>query len=1351
MAQLAIAAVGALALGPVGLGLTTAGTGFMLGSLAYSLMAPGQKSYGPRLNDLKVTGTEYGAAIPWVAGSPRVAGQIIWASERRETATEEEQGKGGGPTYTSYTYDLDLLILVSENEISGIARIWSNGELIYGDGVAQSGAWVDMRVYTGAVDQLPDPTYEAAVGLGNAPAYRGMGVVMIQGLQLGNGGSIPNLTFEVAKTMAQSDEDDYQDKGPNSFQITCDYQNNPGTIGFQGTVESPAKFGRSGHIIGNVTTPKQGLQIVGGANVLTIGQRNFTFRAWLYSPHDSYESSRGVIFANGSHDGYSYGLYISMSETGRLFIGVREFLISAFSEPEIYRLNEWFYLVIQRVGTSLKGYINGVQVLSVELPGGFFMTNDDPWEVGGSMAAHTNFNGYYDDVEFAWAVRSTVPPTAQLRADEHTAFYIPFNGIHGGLADTEDLRGVVDQVMRRCGYPPGDWDSLGLDDIEQPVRALALGSVSNSRSVLEALQQAFMFECSAAEQIGFRPRAIEPVVTIGFVDLGMSSGSGGEDEPFALTLGNDLELPAQLALSYPNMAGDYQAATEFSDRLLSGQQSTEAIQTALGLLPAEAKAVVDGLLMDRVASLATATLKLPLKYARLEPGDVINAVNSDGRTYRLRVQSKTDAMPIIELQCVLDDVGAIESAAVTDTGYVSTDTVIQPAGTIFEALDIPILRDADDAPGFYLAVAPRRAQASDRWLGAVAAQSWDGVNYAQLLTTTAQSVMGTATTALASWQGGVVFDERSTVTVQVSGELASSTREAMLLDESINALLLGSEILRFRSAALLSPGSYLLSGLLRGQRGTEWAMGWHAAGERCILLGNGLRRVASQANEIGLPRQIKAVTLGAFLSSGVAKDFTDAGVALKPFSPANPRALRDGGAIVVSWQRRTRLSYLYAGSSPVVPLGEALEAYRVRVLLGGVVLRTATVNAALFRYTEAMQVQDGLTSSSVPEFEICQLSAIAGAGYPAFIGIEALDAHDDFDAAQLSSCMHDGEQFIAVRWDDGLRVYVSADGAVFQHVGTHDSDRLGIYEEGVTKGDAGYAYFPKYYAYTGSGAGWYSALTPELAKTFPPATGAEAPIGDARPLCMAWDEIGHRYVRVLEDKTFATSADGLTWDTPAPMLLPEVPGGWAWYIKMSMRLFKSGGYWYALHSAFGQQYDAGSLMLMRSTDLIVWQACPGTAAHMPPPGVSSWRVWSVFAVAAKDGVFVITAAGARQGSAGELLDTQQLVLRSTDGFNFEIVYEQPYINTSGQSDFGEIKPVGEGGFVASGRGGVLVSTDAGLTWTRRAMDPPPKQMRSNGSVVVASRTTGSSGANECWYTTNGAMWRRSSAQEGNVL
>ena len=981
MAQLAIAAVGALALGPVGLGLTTAGTGFMLGSLAYSLMAPGQKSYGPRLNDLKVTGTEYGAAIPWVAGSPRVAGQIIWASDRRETATEEEQGKGGGPTYTSYTYDVDLLILLSENVIKGVSRLWSNGELVYSAGVAKAGAWADLRVYTGADDQLPDPTYEAAVGLGNAPAYRGMGTVLIQGLQLGSGGSIPNLTFELAESLPGYSQKILYQFGAGSPDV--DKSGN----GFGINESVNASFTSNGLNVTTALDPYSYARHKSSAALLVSG--DFTLEIFWRASASPQPKSYPVILEMVSPLGAGRVesiliTYDEPSARGRYKI----YTNPAIYVSGVYESHDFAHLCLMRHGGDIGFFVNGVRDggmvfgAVVDFVAGSTFTFGNQTNTSGTASSDRQLDGVINSFRLS--------DVAMYGMGGFPVPSMPLGLVlaPGGVPHAETLAGVLELLLHRCGYSVQDYvlDSALLD---MPVHALAVGQVSNTRSVLEVLQQACFLEVSADEQIRIRRRTVAPMATIPFADLGMVAGSGGEDESLAITLGNDLEMPAQLALSYPNISGDYQTATEFSDRLLSGQQSTEAVQTALGLTPAEAKAIVDGLLMDRVASLATATLKLPLKYARLEAGDVISAVNNDGRTYRLRIQSKTDAMPTLELKCVLDDVGAIDSAAITDTGYVDTGTVIQPAATQFEALDIPILRDADDAAGYYLAVAPQRVAETDKWPGAVVAQSWDDVNYVQLLTTTAQSVMGKATTTLGNWLGGPVFDECNTVTVQVSGELASSTRDAMLLDESINALLLGSEILRFRSAALLAPGSYLLSGLMRGQRGTEWSMGAHAAGERCVLLGNALRRAASQTNEIGLERQIKAVTMGMFLSDGVPKDFTDTGVALKPFSPANPRALADGADLLVTWQRRTRRSYQYAGAAPVVPLGEAEEAYRVRVYAGGTLKRSDVVTAATYRYTSDMQAADGVAIGTDLQFEICQLSATVGPGYPSTVGAKA--------------------------------------------------------------------------------------------------------------------------------------------------------------------------------------------------------------------------------------------------------------------------------------------------------------------------------------------------------------------------
>jgi len=182
--------------------------GFLIGSsLGGYIDYSNQRSYGPKPEDLKAISSSYGTPIPYVIGSPRIAGQVWWSSEKRVIETETEVGKGGGPTVTTYSTEVDLLIGLAEQQIAGVTRGWSNGKLVWTDlssaddasRIASEGQnlWRRLTVYTGTYTQLPDPTYEAAVGTDLAPAYRGRAYIVLEGLQLGNSGQLPNLTWEV--------------------------------------------------------------------------------------------------------------------------------------------------------------------------------------------------------------------------------------------------------------------------------------------------------------------------------------------------------------------------------------------------------------------------------------------------------------------------------------------------------------------------------------------------------------------------------------------------------------------------------------------------------------------------------------------------------------------------------------------------------------------------------------------------------------------------------------------------------------------------------------------------------------------------------------------------------------------------------------------------------------------------------------------------------------------------------------------------------------------------------------------------------------------------------------------------
>ena len=79
--------------------------------------------------------------------------------------------------------------------ILGIGRIWADGQEI-------APSDLNIRLYTGSEEQLPDPLIDAVEGAGNAPAYRGIAYVVIEDLELAAyGNRVPQLSFEVMRAV----------------------------------------------------------------------------------------------------------------------------------------------------------------------------------------------------------------------------------------------------------------------------------------------------------------------------------------------------------------------------------------------------------------------------------------------------------------------------------------------------------------------------------------------------------------------------------------------------------------------------------------------------------------------------------------------------------------------------------------------------------------------------------------------------------------------------------------------------------------------------------------------------------------------------------------------------------------------------------------------------------------------------------------------------------------------------------------------------------------------------------------------------------------------------------------------
>lgn len=640
----------------------------------------------------------------------------------------------------------------------------------------------------------------------------------------------------------------------------------------------------------------------------------------------------------------------------------------------------------------------------------------------------------------------------------------------------ETLQSVVEALCERCGIPAGKFDASALAAITKPVRALVIGQVTSVRSVLEQLMSAYFFESYVTDKLYFVPRAGSVLDTIDADDMGAGLESP-EDETLPTQIGSDLEIPAQVSVSYSNVDADYTTATEHSDRLLSGQVSTSVVQLPLGFTAAEGKGIADAIVIDGYASRVTGTFSVPIAYAELTPTDVVAVPDADGNVYRVRIVRRTDEGPLLKFEWVLDDASAVESAGITSDDYTPTVDVALPGETIMELLDIPLMRDAENTLGHYVAA----TSSGTTWPGASISRSLDDVEYAEAARVSERAILGVTTTTLAAFTG-VGFDERNTVTVRLSyGTLSSSTRAGLLADASINNMMIGAELVRFRTATFVSDGVYTLSGLLRGQKGTEWAMAGHTSADVVVLIQTaGIRYVAIDLPSLSAERHYKGVTLGKSLASVSSEPFTCEGVSLKPLAPVNlRRTVGTGNQITVTWNRRTRLACTFVGAAGIsVPLGELTESYEVDVVLisGSVLKRTITASSASAIYTAAMQTADGIGASTPIRFDVYQMSAVVGRGYAG-----SLTTTGSVTPLPQITTLTVGGSF-----SSGAALYATLGGVTYNYTSVGGDTNL----DGIATSFA--AIIDAAAAYTASAVGSIITVTGAVSASFPVVAGVSA-------------------------------------------------------------------------------------------------------------------------------------------------------------------------------------------------------------------------------------------------------------------
>lgn len=190
----------------VSIALTAASVGLQILS-AY--LTPKPPPVHINKTEARIQTSEYGGFIPRVHGTMGgIAGTIIHAFPIpfRETVTviPGQGGKRKTPDTYQYTYSVNLAILLTSHQISGVTKIIRNDDVWYigsatgNDVTAYPTDCASLRIHVGKADQAVDSVLEAEYGSDNVPAYRGSSYIVIENLVLTKSyNRIPQFIFTI--------------------------------------------------------------------------------------------------------------------------------------------------------------------------------------------------------------------------------------------------------------------------------------------------------------------------------------------------------------------------------------------------------------------------------------------------------------------------------------------------------------------------------------------------------------------------------------------------------------------------------------------------------------------------------------------------------------------------------------------------------------------------------------------------------------------------------------------------------------------------------------------------------------------------------------------------------------------------------------------------------------------------------------------------------------------------------------------------------------------------------------------------------------------------------------------------
>lgn len=510
-------------------------------------------------------------------------------------------------------------------------------------------------------------------------------------------------------------------------------------------------------------------------------------------------------------------------------------------------------------------------------------------------------------------------------------------------ASTLTVGQVVTALCERARLLVSDINVAALSD---SIRGYMLTRPMSARDAITPLAAAFQFDAAEVDDVLlFRKRGGAVVATITYEELVREEPDGAVIEE---QRAQDADLPREVTVRFPDIDRGWEQNAQSWRRPISPTATMSSVVAQTMDLPIPLTAD-EGKTVARRMCIATwrerTRLSFPVgpRHARLVPTDPVSVGTRDGASIRCRILSVQDgANWTRRIEAVTEDAAVYGLGATADGGgHWDEPQMPLPYYTRLVLPDLALVHDGDDTGQAALReYAFACAYDGQRWRGVRLVRSADLAAWSDLGTITTPAAWGTVTAMPAAPRTPWTWDEAGELVVRMADGEPQSATELEVLNWANMAALVGTdgtaEIIQFRTATDNGDGTFTLTGLLRGRRGTEDRIASRAAGDLFILLDASRVGFSSLTTEAAATRYLRAVSVFESVQTA-ASTVTKSrrGRAETPYAPAHVAGSRDGSDnLTLTWIRRTRVGGEWLDGTGTVPVSEGAEAYEVDILDG---------------------------------------------------------------------------------------------------------------------------------------------------------------------------------------------------------------------------------------------------------------------------------------------------------------------------------------------------------------------------------------------------------------------------------